>query len=161
VNKILTVDPEKCTGCRMCELVCSMKKHGEFNSAISRITTIISIEDGFYLPIFCFQCDDYPCGQVCPSGAISRENGVVRVDEQKCIGCRMCLLACPFGAMNFYSEGGYAINCDTCDGDPECIKFCYPKALSFRETELSMHHKKKSLAERLKNIYGEKQEMLD
>ena len=98
----------------MCELACSMKKQGEFNPALSRITAIILIEERFYLPVFCLHCDDYPCGQVCPTGAIKRENGVVKILESKCIGCKMCILACPFGAMNFDSQAGQAINCDLC-----------------------------------------------
>jgi len=60
----------------------------------------------------------------------------VEVHEDRCIGCKMCLLACPFGVMGFSPSKGVAQNCDLCgDNDPQCVKFCVPQALTYEEVE--------------------------
>jgi Fe-S-cluster-containing hydrogenase component 2 len=66
--------------------------------------------------------------------AIQRQaDGQIKVIEDRCIGCKMCLLACPFGVMSFSPEKGVAQNCDMCDGDPQCVQFCTPGALEFAD----------------------------
>ena len=70
VTQQLVIHPEKCTACRMCELACSFEHEGEFNPQRSRIRVEVFQEDAFYLPMACYHCDDYPCGQVCPTPPI-------------------------------------------------------------------------------------------
>lgn len=159
MSKILMVDLAKCTGCRMCELVCSMKHHGEYNPAKSRINVGIFTAKAFFIPIYCIQCDDAFCARICPSGAITTEkvNGIsiVKISEEKCAGCKMCMLACPFGNINFISEKHYAQKCDFCDGEPECVDFCVTGALMFKEAEVSIIHRKKTVADKIKEAYKE------
>lgn len=146
--KMLVINPEKCTACRMCELACSLKHHDEYNPTKSRIRTLFFEEDAFYIPVTCLQCEDPWCGKVCPSEAITRDEntGIVSVSEMKCVGCEVCTLACPFGAMIFYSKDRCAEKCDLCGGEPECVKFCLREALEFREIDGSTISKMKTIS---------------
>ncbi|MEW5910891.1 MAG: 4Fe-4S dicluster domain-containing protein, partial [Thermodesulfobacteriota bacterium] len=94
----LTADPKKCTGCMMCETVCSMVQSGVSNPSKSRIRIIPRHLHGIYIPINCRQCEDAPCMTVCPREAISRDLNLGRIiiDYHRCISCRMCVSACPF-----------------------------------------------------------------
>jgi Fe-S-cluster-containing dehydrogenase component len=69
--------------------------------------------------------------------------------KEACIGCRMCMLGCPFGVIAFNSAEGVIAKCDTCDGDPECVRFCTPHALEFRESELADMPKGRDFARRV------------
>ena len=137
MEKLLAVEPRKCTNCRMCEMACTMAKTGEFNPARSRIRVNAYPEEFAYVPLACFQCSDAPCVRVCPSGALAEKPGLVMHDPDKCIGCRMCMLACPFGVISFDVSRGIITKCDTCGGDPECVRFCAPGALAYKESELT------------------------
>lgn len=153
--KMLVINPDKCTGCRRCELACSLVKEGEFNPARSRIQTITFLEEVVYIPSVCLQCEDPSCQKVCPSGAISREerDGAVLVAPERCIGCKMCLLACPFGAMAFSGRDGKAVKCDLCGGRPECVPFCEAGALEYKEAELAVVARRVAASEKLKEAY--------
>lgn len=134
--KQIIVHQEKCTACRECEVACSFEHEGRFVPALSRIKVNDLYEEQFYLPMTCVHCADAPCAMVCPTVAIVRHgDGRVTVEEERCIGCKMCLLACPFGVMGFQPEKGVAQNCDLCGGDPQCVAFCAPQALEFAEVE--------------------------
>ena len=69
-KKMLVMDPEKCTGCRLCEIVCSVKHTGVSNPARARIHVIKWDNEGFYMPMRCQQCKDAPCKAACPKDAI-------------------------------------------------------------------------------------------
>ena len=133
MKKILNVFPERCTACRVCELACSKRHEGTFDPDYSRIKPEKS--RSFFVPFTCFQCEDAPCARVCPSQAIHRseDTTTVWVDKEKCVGCKLCMLACPFGMIVVVAEKGIAIKCDLCEGDPECVKYCIPEALKFEE----------------------------
>ena len=137
MGRMITVSTEKCTNCRMCEAACSFTKAGVFAPTRSRIKVHAFPEDFRHIPTTCFQCADAPCARVCPSGALVQGDGLVRYLPDSCIGCRMCMLACPFGVISFEAEQGKIAKCDTCDGDPECVRFCAYGALEFRESDLA------------------------
>ena len=103
VDKILVINREKCTGCRKCELVCSVHHTGTSNPARSRIKVLKWDSVGFYLPVSCQNCDHASCAEVCPSGACRRRGvgDVTAIDPKVCIGCKSCVLACPFGVPVF------------------------------------------------------------
>jgi len=134
-DKVLKTDYEKCTGCRLCELVCSVW-HDHVSSPIrARIRVIKWEADGIYVPLSCQQCEDAPCMIGCPVKALTRnmEMGRVEIDYGKCIGCRTCVSVCPFGAMHFVPTDRKVIKCDLCDGDPQCVRFCDVKAVRLVE----------------------------
>ena len=132
MQKFLVIEPENCTGCRTCEAVCSLFHEQRCNPAESRIG-VVKYEAGLYIPVTCQNCNSMPCGVVCPTNAISRneEIGLVAVNYDLCVGCRMCLVVCPFGAMGSDVCGEGVIKCDLCGGDPLCVEFCETKALRF------------------------------
>ena len=153
-------DAEKCIGCRTCEIACAIShgdpKIGTAGAArgvfIPRL--FVMITDGLSAPVQCHHCVDAPCRNVCQMSAISRVNGRTVVDTGRCVGCKLCLMACPFGAIEFVplpagtrpifpgdtenpEEWGRrrfqrASNCDLCVHRPEgpaCVETCPEKAL--------------------------------
>ena len=152
--KIITVTPSNCTGCRLCEIACSLKSAGECNPSKSKIR-IIGYNKMFPVPFLCLQCEKPFCAEICPSGAINKEEktGVVRVSKEKCVGCKMCTLACPFGNIAFSNDDRIVVKCDLCKGEPECVAFCPTGALEFREVDTAAIGKRISLVERLRAIY--------
>jgi len=79
------------------------------------------------------QCVSPACLHICPSGAITLEEatGAKIIEHAKCIGCRMCMLACPFGAVTVDPITKKVIKCDLCEGDPACAKFCPTGAIEY------------------------------
>ena len=149
--KVLHIDSQKCTGCRLCELVCAVSHDGVSNPIRSRIRVMKWEADGLYIPMSCQQCQDAPCMNICPVKAISRDEklGRVFIDYNACIGCRYCVGACPFGAMSFNSIAKQVFKCDMCDGDPQCVRFCDMKAVDFIEADDVSILKKRKAAERV------------
>jgi carbon-monoxide dehydrogenase iron sulfur subunit len=133
MSKALYINYEKCTGCRLCELVCAVKHDGISNPARSRIKVMKWEMEGLYIPMSCQQCQDAPCVNACPVKALSRDEdlGRVVVDYDVCIGCRTCVSVCPFGAMSFNTIDRKVFKCDLCEGDPQCVRFCDRKAVDF------------------------------
>ena len=127
------INHEKCTGCRLCELVCSVSHDGVSNPARSRINIIKWEAEGLYIPMSCQQCEDAPCMTICPVKAISRDQELdyVKIDYNVCIGCRSCVAVCPFGAMGFNVKDKKVFKCDLCEGDPQCVRFCEVKAVEY------------------------------
>ena len=155
--KALVVNLEKCTGCRTCEMACSFMHYGEYNPTKSAVQVSIFTESAFFVPVVCFQCKKPFCEDVCPTGALTKNeiNGafVVLVDTDKCVGCKMCTLACPFGCINISNEG-VAKKCDLCGGQPECVVFCPTNALEFKEEKDGILQKSRMTAEK---IYHQKE----
>jgi Fe-S-cluster-containing hydrogenase component 2 len=149
--KTLYIDYQKCTGCRLCELVCAVFHDGISNPARSRIKVMKWEAEGLYIPMSCQQCQDAPCMNVCPVKAISldEELGRVFVDYDVCIGCRACVAVCPFGAMSFNIKDKQVFKCDLCDGDPQCVRFCEVKAIDFLEIDDVSIYKKRDAATRV------------
>jgi Fe-S-cluster-containing hydrogenase component 2 len=141
----LYIDPAKCTGCRICEVFCSFKHEGAVQPSMSRITVVHGSEAGRFIPFTCVQCARPACAEVCPVYAITRdvESGVVAVHAEDCIGCRMCVQACPFGAMAFDRDRGIAYKCDLCGGDPECARMCPTGAIQFLREEVIVARRRK------------------
>jgi len=151
MDKVLLIDHEKCTVCRLCELVCSVTHDGVSNPARSRIKVMKWEAEGLYIPMSCQQCEDAPCMNVCPVKAISRDEdyGFVKVDYDVCIGCRSCVMICPFGAMNYNPMEKKVFKCDLCGGKPQCVRFCDMKAVDYVDADRISVLKKRDSALRL------------
>ncbi len=134
--KVLNVDIEKCTGCRTCETACSLKNTDRVQPSRSRVKVIKYEKRGEYhnyIPMVCQQCSTPLCMEACPTNAISRDVslGAMLVDEQACVGCRICNMACPVGGISIDPVSNVAVKCELCEGDPECVKYCDSEALSY------------------------------
>jgi len=157
MEKIIVVQPEKCTGCRTCELVCSFTHTGEFNPARSRISVFSFEKVGFSSPVLCQQCSTAACMQVCPVGAVSRDNktGAMVVNSSRCLVCKACTIACPLGATFYDHVSDSILKCDLCGGDPECVKFCPSGAITYQEAGEAGLARRKAVAAKFKDVYEE------
>ncbi len=104
----------------------------------------------------CLQCDNAACVRVCPVGAITRNEGTgaMVINQIKCIKCKMCIHACPFGSTGYDSVNSTIIKCDLCGGDPQCAKNCASGAIVFREGNTANLSKKKIIANKFKEIFA-------
>jgi Fe-S-cluster-containing hydrogenase component 2 len=146
--KIFTFDPERCTGCRLCELVCSFKKHRVFSRQLSDIKVETREDLALNVPMKCMQCDDPPCIRACCTRALSQEEktGAILIESDRCILCKACIVACPFGSISLIggSDTLRISVCDLCSGQPECIDMCRSGAISYVD-ETDINRKKREL----------------
>jgi anaerobic carbon-monoxide dehydrogenase iron sulfur subunit len=138
MRKMFFVDVDKCTGCRICEVACSLEHGGSINPARARIHIMKMDERGVDVPVVCQHCETPLCLDVCPMNAISRDepSGAVLVDVDRCVGCAACTLVCPYGAVIIDVETKKSAKCDLCEGDPKCVQVCPKSALLFAETSV-------------------------
>jgi carbon-monoxide dehydrogenase iron sulfur subunit len=130
LRKSIFANPDECTGCGICELVCTgfhEKKYGVMKSRIRNV----KIGDTIRMPMTCRLCDKPPCVAVCARDALRQDTntGVIIVDEKRCTGCGWCIQSCQFGAILFHPTKRVPIICDLCDGNPACVKECPKEAL--------------------------------
>lgn len=154
------VNEDVCMGCHLCEVYCQLQ-HSQskdlikaFKREVPRPLPRLRVEarDSLSFPVRCQQCEEAPCIHACLTGALTRDSvgGVVKIDEERCIGCWTCLLACPFGAIKQDTVQGKAVKCDLCQGEsvPVCVTNCPNEALVYAELPEQVDIKLKCLASR-------------
>jgi len=116
---------EFCSGCRRCEIACSLFHEGEIWPEASRVRVFMFVP-GVEVPHLCFQCEDYPCVEACPAEALSvdEKTGAVKVEVSKCTACGVCIEACPGRVPHLHPSGNYMVICDLCNGQPKCVEAC-------------------------------------
>jgi carbon-monoxide dehydrogenase iron sulfur subunit len=143
----MSIDAGACTGCRICEMVCSLSHTGACWPEMSRVRVVTEESNGRIdqVPIVCMQCEVPACRLACPTSA-TFEGGLAEarlVAAEKCIGCSSCVWACPFGASRLDEAMQIAYRCDLCDGDPLCVKHCPTGALRYEpENSLTTNHQR-------------------
>jgi len=154
MQKVLAIEAEKCTGCRICESWCSYLHEKELMPVRSRIHVIKWEEKGLDVPMTCQQCEIPVCLSVCPVKAVSKnpETGLVSVDDERCIGCRLCVVACPFGGCSIDPVTHKMFKCDLCGGNPECAQRCPREAIKFMPSTKVATMKMRSSATKISEI---------
>lgn len=140
--KRVYADEKWCLGCHLCEYNCAFANSGQDNMVRALkdkpIYPRIHVEenDNSTYAVSCRHCEDPICVKSCISGALSKQDGVIKIDREKCIGCLTCILVCPYGALS-QGEAGVVQKCELClenaCGAPACVAGCPNRALVYEE----------------------------
>jgi len=158
----MVIDLDQCVGCETCTIACKLDNETGVGIKWGRI---IEAEEGTFpdvrrafVPLLCMQCEDAQCISVCPTGASYRNSqGLVQIDYSKCVGCKYCIIACPFMARQFNdardpplgvprvaagdSRKGVVEKCDFCSDrlaagrEPVCVESCPYEARIFGDLD--------------------------
>lgn len=135
-----------CSGCRACSVACAIAHKGTADPSRGAIRILRDGFSGYEFQTVCRLCDDTPCVSACMAAALSREPGTGRIlfDEDRCVGCWMCVMVCPHRAIGRDEDAGKAIRCDQCDGReiPACVAACSTGAIQFVEIGVEVETEK-------------------
>jgi len=146
--KRIRIDEKYCMGCRLCEVHCIVQ-HSKTKNILKtymeeypKPATRILVEEKGYVTfaLQCRHCEDAPCLDACMTGAMYRDKktGAVLCNEDKCVGCWMCIMTCPFGVISRSPDKkSIASKCDLCMGEdvPVCVKNCPNEALKYEDSK--------------------------
>ncbi len=136
-----------CTGCRLCEVACSLIKEQKIQPGISRIS-VRQYYPGVEFPVACYQCGaEAKCVEACPTQALavdtSKKLNTISVDLSRCTRtaqnsvCTLCLDQCPGLVVNFHPTTKAPLICDMCGGDPECVKVCPSQTITLKGVRMA------------------------
>lgn len=137
--KNIKVNEKWCLGCHLCEYYCAYANSGKDDMAKLKALIInprirVEGDNKISFAVACRHCEEPLCVKSCITGALSKEDGVVHINSEKCVGCCTCVLVCPYGAI-MPSENGVMQKCEHCQnnefGEPMCVKHCPNKAIIF------------------------------
>ncbi len=142
--KRVYVDEEWCLGCHLCEYNCAFANSGMRDMAAALkgkpIYPRIHVEevDRISYAVSCRHCTDPICVKSCIAGALKKEDGVIVIDRNRCVGCLTCVLVCPYGALT-PGPDGVMQKCELClnnsSGEPACVRGCPNRAIVYEERE--------------------------
>lgn len=145
--KRIVIHEEYCIGCRLCEIHC-LVQHSQSRDIVKafkveqpRVMSRVLVEESgpVSFALQCRQCLEPSCLEACISGAMHRdeETGAVVCDESRCVGCWMCIMVCPAGAIQQGADGTVASKCDACTDEdiPVCVANCPNEALVLEDEE--------------------------
>lgn len=126
-RRMIKISPNLCTGCRICEVVCSMTHEGVIAPKRSRIRVHSAWPHQEKISV-CIACEPKKCIEVCSEGALSW-NQHLEINEEKCVNCLLCVEACPYEGIQTEVSKKFPFFCDTCTGEFQCIQWCPTKAV--------------------------------
>ncbi len=137
---------DRCNGCLTCTLACAAahSKSGHIIGAMMEgVQSRIHIQSvkGKAVPVLCRHCEEPACVDACMAGAMQKNpvTGIVTNDgnEQSCVGCWMCIMACPYGVIVQSKDGTVAVKCDGCKDReiPACVEACHTRALEYMDVD--------------------------
>jgi electron transport protein HydN len=161
--RFVLANSEKCIGCRACETAC-FAAHAKKNVKTAGAVTSHLIPNLFLvrtetlsMPVQCHHCEDAPCLRSCLAGALVRREGSVLINRSRCIGCKNCAIACPFGAISIVAQAmlpagdSPVFKCDLCADtgrdSPACVATCPAEALRVVNTDEEISQKRLRAAE--------------
>lgn len=180
-NVMIYANAQKCLGCHSCEMACAVS-HGGDNGLFEAVRDQLPLHPRIKvvaagdanIPMQCRQCENAPCALVCPTGACRQTDGQVFINEANCVGCKLCVMVCPFGSITVRRTGqqslysvtnqGVAQKCDLCvswrkeQGKEQtaCVEACPTKAISLVDMQTYRQAlilaRAKELAQSQKNI---------
>ncbi|UCH04110.1 MAG: 4Fe-4S dicluster domain-containing protein [Candidatus Thorarchaeota archaeon] len=154
MKSILSIDVNTCTGCRNCEIACSVFHTKSFNPARSLMRILKDETRALIMPMVCLQCEDPLCKAACPTDAIvENKDGILYVERDECIGCMNCVTACIYGGIEIDPLNKKAAKCDLCWGDPACVKACDYRAIAVIEATAEGLRQRKQGIEVLAHLY--------
>lgn len=126
------IDLDRCIGCQTCEVACKYENNVALGEYWNKVIPMGPFGEFpkvqmYWLPAMCQQCKDAPCVKVCPTGASYRnEDGIVLVNKEVCIGCKYCMMACPYGVRSWNKKEGCVEKCTMCTEleTPPCVSNC-------------------------------------
>lgn len=180
-NVMIYANAQKCLGCHSCEMACAVS-HGGDNGLFAAVRDQLPLHPRIKvvatgevnIPMQCRQCDNAPCAMVCPTGACRQTDGQVFINEANCVGCKLCVMVCPFGSITVrrteqqstwsVTNQGVAQKCDLCASwckengkeHTACVEACPTKAISLVDMQTYrqalIKARAKELAQSQKNI---------
>ncbi|MBS7526183.1 4Fe-4S binding protein [Fusibacter paucivorans] len=131
-NNTLVIDKKACpSDCQVCIGACAARENGHGMAVIEKIDLP---EKNYHTVSTCNQCSVCECIDVCPTGAMTREkDGFVALDPDKCIGCGLCNMMCPYGGIFSSPSAHQSMKCDGCGGNPVCVPDCPEDILSYKK----------------------------
>jgi len=140
--KRVYVNEEWCLGCHLCEYNCAFANSGLSDMVLALkgkpLYPRIHVEEGRKISyaVSCRHCDDPLCVKSCIAGALSKKDGVIQINKDKCVSCYTCILVCPYGALS-PGETGVMQKCELClsnsFGEPACVQGCPNRAIVYEE----------------------------
>ena len=163
-TKEIFIRIDRCVGCHTCEIACAVEHSAskQLLTAVAepikpRMRLHVAAAASHSVPVVCRHCEDAPCAAVCPTGATYRDEagGLVLQDPRKCIGCLLCVQACPFGMMGQRAESRIAVKCDRCPDRhrPACVDACPTRALVYTDSDVHAKAKRKAVVQALVSSY--------
>lgn len=161
VRKAILIDTTFCVSCNTCTYKCVQVHRLHDLASEGFLRRFVVIKDHGMYHFTCMHCQEPSCARACPTGAIYKTaEGPVLYNPDKCIGCRSCVLACPFHVPQWDEKRKIIIKCTMCvdrliDGlPPACVEACPTEAMKFGDYEQIVEEAKSLALERNLKIYG-------